>query len=294
MFSYSTWSVVLASILLCSCGGNSGSITSSSSQASSDGNSSSSASSSSVAPDFEISSPHFNLDGLLPATFSCEGKTFGEGELPALNWTAGPAETQSYAIVFKDMTIIQSANNVANGYHWAIWNIPSSTLNLPQNLSASQFPVEVSGARQLSGLPNSYKYLGPCPNWNFCNSTDAKETHGYSFVLYALPTANINPGNSVQAIDNYLMQNAIETTELRSISDATPACGNSSSSSTLNGEQLFRSHCSTCHFANGIGNGSNRSGADFQELQSSFNFGTMTFMRDDISDTQLQAIADWL
>src|SRR6478609_9677540 len=46
-----------------------------------------------------LTSPSIQAGQSLPDAFTCEGKAFGEGSSPELNWTAGPSGTQSYAIL---------------------------------------------------------------------------------------------------------------------------------------------------------------------------------------------------
>jgi len=39
------------------------------------------------------------------AAFTCDGRAFGDGSSPALNWSHEPKGTKSYAILLKDLTI---------------------------------------------------------------------------------------------------------------------------------------------------------------------------------------------
>ncbi len=183
---------------------------------------------------FELSSPSFVNGQPIPAECSCEGKPFGEGASPELNWTAGPAGTRSYAIVFQDTTIIGALPN--RGNHWIIWNIPSSITKLPANLSGEQFPPAMGGAQQQNAAPpqggGQYVYFGPCPSWDTFCSDAARTTDTYAFTIYAFDFQSIavpekdttNPANTnyVRQINDFLSARAIGSARLMTTSDAAP------------------------------------------------------------------------
>lgn len=100
----------------------------------------------------------------------------GDNKSPQLAWGAGPAGTLSYAIVLHDFS---------NGFtHWAIWNIPASTLTLPANLARDSKPAVPAGAQQKSFDMNNagFGYMGP-----------GADDHMYEFKLYALNVATFTP-----------------------------------------------------------------------------------------------------
>lgn len=95
--------------------------------------------------EFAITSTAFTNGTALPAEYTCAGKNFPysgtppvDHVSPQLDWTAGPGSTQSYAIVFTDVTLTTVTADRPTiderGYHWAIYNIPASTLTLPKGL----------------------------------------------------------------------------------------------------------------------------------------------------------------
>lgn len=177
---------------------------------------------------FEISSPSFEADGVLPDAYTCNGKAFGEGSAPGLSWTAGPEATLSYAIVFKDLSL---AVDNDHSYHWMIWDIPASTRTLPEGLPGDQFPAAMNGAQQFSGGPDGgYAYLGPCPSWeNFCSPDVAPVVDTYSFTLYAfdiatisLPAVNPDIENFVRQMDAHFISMAIAETQITITSGAIP------------------------------------------------------------------------
>jgi len=193
--------------------------------------------------EFEIWSPAFESGDPLPTVSTCEGKTFADGVSPELDFSKGPKGTGSYAIVFRDLTIIENRNQLPTppnknlGYHWAIWNIPSNTHKLPAALPSVQFPLGNS-AEQLSGGPGGpAAFFGPCPSWaTYCtDGAVPRSTDEYSFTLYALPavsTPPYDPGaldpdtgrvkSKIRQYDEYFSAHALEVTELFATSDAVP------------------------------------------------------------------------
>jgi len=182
--------------------------------------------------DFRISSPAFRDGAKLPDLYTCEGKPFSEGISPKLEWTKGPKGTKSYAIVFKDLSIIDGPFP-DRAFHWAIWDIPHSRQELPQSLPSGQFPAGIKNAQQLSGYPPApYQYFGPCPSWeNFCSGgTVPRSLDSYSFTIYALDTKTLelpapdpSIANYVRQLDAYLQSVSIGEAELHTQSDARPS-----------------------------------------------------------------------
>jgi Raf kinase inhibitor-like YbhB/YbcL family protein len=100
----------------------------------------------------------------------------GDNKSPALSWGAGPVGTMSYAVVLHDFS---------NGFtHWAIWNIPASTLMLPASLARDVRPAVPAGSQQKSFDMNNagFGYMGP-----------GADDHMYEFKLYALNAATFTP-----------------------------------------------------------------------------------------------------
>jgi Raf kinase inhibitor-like YbhB/YbcL family protein len=236
----------------------------------------------------------------MPADFTCENKKFGDGVSPELHWTDGPADTQSYAIVLRDFTAAG-----ANGYHWAIWNIPETINVMPTKLSGVQKPAEMGGAEQKSAGTNGYSYFGPCPNYNYC--TDKKRnTDKYAFEVYAMREAKVTPGNSVQTIEQYLTSHAIAQVNVKFDSNAAPTgnCPTSSSSSSsssstsstsssgggLDGKALFTTNCGGCHGADGK---ANKTAAQIKTAISSKPAMNTAALKA-LTDAQLNAIATFL
>jgi phosphatidylethanolamine-binding protein (PEBP) family uncharacterized protein len=188
---------------------------------------------------FTISSTDFDNCAELPATMTCDGKAFGMGASPALTWSGVPAGTMSLALVFKDISLLNDTPpNDAHGYHWVLWDIPSTATGLPAGMTGPGTPYHstaISGALQWSNL--AYGFFPPCPNpfpLGNANFTCSLTRDSYSFTLYALPMATLDPpaptldpttnmptGNYVVNMGQYIESlSAIAVTEYRATSAA--------------------------------------------------------------------------
>jgi Raf kinase inhibitor-like YbhB/YbcL family protein len=147
-------------------------------------------------PDFILTSSAYAEGGTIPAAQSCDGAN----ESPPLTWTAGPAGTLSYAIIFTDK------NNAL--LHWAIWDIPGSATGLPANVEKMFMPTNVTGAKQSSYQAATKGYLGPCP-------MPSGTMHTYEHVVYAIDVATLpgttmatTPGQAKSIIDAHDLASA--------------------------------------------------------------------------------------
>ena len=194
--------------------------------------------------DLVLTSPSIRPGKPLPDKFTCDGRAFGDGSSPELDFSHAPKGTKSYAVLLKDLTIEsgQSAEdtNPEHPYHWAIWNIKGSIDKLPASLPTGQFPFK--GAEQKNGgppfiSPGTYGFFGPCPNLGVVAFGSPAEVHNDEFVLYAFkdavlvppaydpgpdPTAPLNP---VRQLANFFETHPslLGKAELKFTSDATPS-----------------------------------------------------------------------
>jgi phosphatidylethanolamine-binding protein (PEBP) family uncharacterized protein len=165
---------------------------------------------------FLLESPNFADGAALPAPYTCQGNPFATGVTPELNWTKGPNDTKSYAIVFRDTSITDP--NFA--YHWAIWNIPHSRHTLPEGI-----PGLVPGSTAVTPLPHGLKdaqhvqargnarFFGPCPNSQVTLAARcglppvAPVTDNYAFTIYALTEHEIEvPPHDPSIHPNYVFR----------------------------------------------------------------------------------------
>jgi hypothetical protein len=96
----------------------------------------------------------------------------GQNVMPTITWSAGPPGTQSYAMVFQDLS---------NGFaHWAMWNIPSDVTSIGPDAIPS-------GASQASFAGPDWFGSGDCDNV-------------YELDVYALSEAMFTPGGQAQTV----------------------------------------------------------------------------------------------
>ena len=110
----------------------------------------------------------------------------GNGINPDLEWMNTPAGTMSFAITFLDTTLINAGgSNIPLGEHWAIWNIPATTMSVPEGLTGT-----LSGG--LANAKQSGTFLAPCAQ-SLMNNMDDQ----YEFTVYALSTTTLagNPSS---------------------------------------------------------------------------------------------------
>lgn len=94
---------------------------------------------------------------------------------PPFTWSGVPGDTQSLALVFRDLGI--------GAVKWIIWDVSPETMELPAGVSDDAMPSEVPGASQLGSIGNQ-GYSGP-----------QNPDEDYDFTLYALDVASL-PGTS--------------------------------------------------------------------------------------------------
>jgi Raf kinase inhibitor-like YbhB/YbcL family protein len=119
---------------------------------------------------FRLTSSSFKNGNLIPPQHTCEGKD----RSPSLTWESAPAGTKSFVLIVDDPDAPDPAAPKMTWVHWVLYNIPASSLGLPENVSALP-------AGTAEGL-NDWKrtgYSGPCPPIG---------KHRYFFKLYALDT----------------------------------------------------------------------------------------------------------
>ncbi|HEV2180480.1 MAG TPA: YbhB/YbcL family Raf kinase inhibitor-like protein, partial [Gemmatimonadaceae bacterium] len=92
---------------------------------------------------------------------------------PGLSWSAGPADTKSYAIIMQDGDAMHDGAPI---FHWSMVNIPASITTLDPKMSeppaGAQYGPNIRGTNQ--------PYLGP--------HTPAGPKHRYHFQVFALDT----------------------------------------------------------------------------------------------------------
>jgi len=121
----------------------------------------------------QITVTGYSDGGAIPAKFGCGGGQ-NTGVSPAIHWSGAPAGVQSFAIIFHDTDV--ALPNGDDVLHWAIFNIPGNSTELPENLAkTADLP---DGARQMNNIAGMPGYFNPCP--------PPPTVHHYIIEMYAL------------------------------------------------------------------------------------------------------------
>lgn len=113
-----------------------------------------------TAPVFQLFSPEFEHNGMIPVRYSCRGADVS----PPLEIRNIPDGTQTMVL-----TVVDPRGLGGRWVHWLVFNIPADTASVKENVPP--------GAEALNDFGNFY-YGGPCP-------TDPSK-HAYTFTLYAI------------------------------------------------------------------------------------------------------------
>lgn len=121
----------------------------------------------------------------------------GDNMSPSLAWTKGPLGTQSYVVLTEDAGVNRHDPIV----HWVIYNVPSTTTELPQNIPTDA--TLENGAEQGKNVRGAVGYIGPKP--------PVGQTHPYHFEVFALNShLSIDPAKAdrqtvVNAMRNHVL-----------------------------------------------------------------------------------------
>jgi Raf kinase inhibitor-like YbhB/YbcL family protein len=151
-----------------------------------------------VAP-FTLTSTVLTDGGVFPVRYTCADTTTTGRVSPPFAWTP-VTNAQSYAMVMTDTSI--------NLVHWIIWDIPATTLALPEGVQNVALPPTPAGARQTTSYDSTtYGYRGPCP----------PNPHVYRFELHALEVAalpGVTTASTRAQVSAALALHVLETTSL--------------------------------------------------------------------------------
>jgi Raf kinase inhibitor-like YbhB/YbcL family protein len=134
----------------------------------------------------------------------------GENMSPALDWTAPPEGTKSFALMVHD----PDANTGGAGiWHWVAVNIPATVASLPSGASTADGAKMPPGSRQIAndymGLTGSPAWGGPCP-------PKGQKAHSYNFTIYALKVEKLDlpPAATASQAGFFVNLNAIGKAQL--------------------------------------------------------------------------------
>lgn len=118
----------------------------------------------------KLSSAAFNEGGPIPRKHTCDDEDIS----PSLSWDRLPEGTKSLALIADDPDA-----PMGTWVHWVLYNIPPSTVDLPEGVTG----VGLDGRNDF----RRNGYGGPCP--------PKGSTHRYYFKLYALDIlVELKPG----------------------------------------------------------------------------------------------------
>lgn len=144
---------------------------------------------------FELRSADFSNGSTIPQQFTCVGADIS----PALEWSAPPANTQSFALIVDDPDA-----PVGNWVHWVLYNLPAALHSLPQNFPKSEKASD--GTLQGRNDFGKIGYGGPCP--------PPGKVHRYFFKLYALDTPlTLKPGASRKDLERAVQSHILAQAE---------------------------------------------------------------------------------
>lgn len=110
----------------------------------------------------------------------CQGKNIS----PDLRWTSPPDATRSLAVTMFD----PDAPSGHGWWHWAIFNLPPQTRNLPAGAGdPGRTRALGTAVRQARNDFGDTGYSGPCP-------PPGDHPHRYVITVYALDVPEVTPG----------------------------------------------------------------------------------------------------
>ena len=143
-------------------------------------------------------SAYFDTDWI-PVQYTCG---VGDAGSPGVQWSDAPAGTASFAIIFHD-TDAAPAKGAMDVTHWILWNIPSSTTQLPPGVQPDTTPDGIQQGKNIRGVNG---YQPPCP-------PPGALPHHYVFELYALDAkldlaAGSSRADLLKAMDGHVLGKA--------------------------------------------------------------------------------------
>ncbi len=108
--------------------------------------------------------------GQIPSRYS----QVGPETSPGVAWSNVPQGTESFVLVFRDLDA-PTGNGMNSLMHWLLWNVPGTSMNIPQDL-AEGFELD-NGTRQISA--SGPRYRGP-------GAMAGGSIHHYVMEVYAL------------------------------------------------------------------------------------------------------------
>jgi Raf kinase inhibitor-like YbhB/YbcL family protein len=142
-----------------------------------------------------LKSSAFAAGAEIPKKHSCDG----DDASPALEWSGGPANTVTFALIMDDPDA-----PAGTWVHWVLWNLPAGTHELPEGVP-QQYQLD-DGTRQGRNSSKKIGYNGPCP--------PPGKPHRYFFRLYALDQKLVlAPGGNSSDLQEAMKRHVIAQAE---------------------------------------------------------------------------------
>lgn len=153
----------------------------------------------------KLLSSAFTNNQTIPAKYSCDGENIN----PPFSIVDAPAGTKSFVLVMDDPDIpaeIKEQMGLPKFNHWALYNIPADTIEIPENFLGSNVGLNSR---------SEANYRGPCPPPEY-----APTEHRYIFRVYALSgQLNFIKTPTLDEIEQAAQGSALDKAELVGLYD---------------------------------------------------------------------------
>ena len=156
-----------------------------------------------------VTSPAFKHMADIPfANTQYQTNTF-----PGLEWTAGPAGTQTYAIIMQD-TDGSAARPIF--LHWTAFNIKATKLDAGMAPGAAGLPAGAVHGAGMGGGATGRGYMGP--------RTPAGPKHRYHFQVFALDTTlPAEAGATIESLTAAMKDHVLASGEIIGLGQVDPS-----------------------------------------------------------------------
>ena len=133
--------------------------------------------------------------------FGCSGENMS----PQLAWKNAPEGTKGYAVTMYD----PDAPTGSGWWHWLVFNIPSSVMELKANAGNLESGIAPTGSVQSITSFGQQGFGGACP-------PEGDRAHSYIFTVYALDIEKIDlePNAPAEMVGYFLNAHALSKASL--------------------------------------------------------------------------------
>ena len=147
-------------------------------------------------PTMKVTSSAFAGNAAIPEKHS----GYSNGPSPQLSWSGAPPSTKTFAIIMEDPDA--KAVSPQPFVHWIAFNIPATTMTLPEGVAPAMPNIKGGGIQGVNGTKAS-GYFGPRP-------PAGDPDHHYHFEVFALSTelslkAGASKADLLAAMQGYVL-----------------------------------------------------------------------------------------